>query len=58
MTKKDYIAVAAVMNSAMIGNADPERVARKLAEVFALDNPRFDRARFLAACGVPAQKGN
>lgn len=27
-------------------------VAGKLADVFAADNPRFDRARFLRAAGV------
>lgn len=54
MTKKDYVAIAQVLNSAIIGQASPERVAEKMAEVFKLDNPRFDRARFLAACGVQA----
>ena len=29
--------------------------ARALAARLASDNPRFDRARFLAACGVPAE---
>lgn len=28
-----------------------ERIARRLADVFAEDNPRFDRERFLSACG-------
>lgn len=28
-----------------------ERVAVDLADYFAQDNPQFDRARFLAACG-------
>lgn len=27
--------------------------ARAIAQVFADDNPRFDRERFLSACGVP-----
>lgn len=27
-------------------------VARDMARVFAQDNPRFDRSRFLAACGI------
>jgi hypothetical protein len=27
-------------------------IARRLAAEFALENPAFDRARFLAACGV------
>ena len=31
-----------------------ERVAEGLASIFATENPRFDRARFLKACGLPA----
>lgn len=29
-----------------------EVVALDMADMFAADNPRFDRARFLAACGI------
>lgn len=29
-----------------------EGLAYSLAATFAIENPRFDRARFLAACGV------
>jgi hypothetical protein len=29
-------------------------VARRFADQYAMDSPRFDRARFLAACGVPS----
>jgi hypothetical protein len=29
-----------------------DRTARNLADALATTNPRFDRARFLAACGV------
>lgn len=28
-----------------------ERIARQMAAGYALNNPRFDRARFLRACG-------
>ena len=27
-------------------------IAQRLSDVMAADNPRFDRAKFLAACGV------
>lgn len=52
MTKKDYIAIAAAMNSAF---RDGDQgllilVATHLSAVFAKDNPRFDVERFLAAC--------
>lgn len=67
MSKKDYVAVAAAMKtevdsikqcldsgakewySAKVAMAS---VARDLAARFEADNPRFDRAKFLAACGV------
>lgn len=31
-----------------------QTIAHRLADLFALDNPRFDRSRFLKACGVKA----
>ncbi len=61
MTRKDYIALAASLKSvARFARADsevtPAEVAALAAEVIAdalaADNPRFDRSRFLAACGV------
>ena len=68
MTRKDYVAIAdAFMRQQIVGAPNmtdaPEeymRGAREQAElyidavcaVFAADNPRFDRACFLAACGV------
>jgi len=55
MTRKDFITIAACIRVQQEdGNADPAS-ARAIAEAFALeaklDNPRFDRARFLTACG-------
>lgn len=63
MTKKDYIAIAKVVKEEYerYSPEDPERIcvlesletiAINLAGVFSSDNPRFDRARFLQACGV------
>lgn len=60
MTKKDYELIAAVITSVR----DPDRrmrlghkhacdnIANEFARVLARTNPRFDRARFLKACGV------
>lgn len=59
MTRKDYKLVAGALhvirqelhthnNSAYT----LERIAKVLAVQLQADNPRFDRARFLAACGV------
>lgn len=71
MTRKDYVAIAAVLNyqranqeqqAALSGkhcSAEHkfsayvvDAISRDIAEVMARDNPRFDRARFLKACGV------
>lgn len=64
MTRKDYVKVAAVLADAATRETrddrpdDPGRapivaeLAHDLAELMAADNPRFDRARFLAAAGV------
>jgi hypothetical protein len=65
MTKKDYIAIAAAIKAARadVTTKEPRYSQRDMldgislavehvADVFAADNPRFDRARFLAACDV------
>lgn len=57
MTRKDYVMIAEVINrntvslteSALI---DFARMAEDLATELQNDNPRFDRDRFLTACGV------
>jgi hypothetical protein len=63
MTKKDYIAIARAVQVQMHVTEDTMRqatigsVAHQLAETFAGDNPRFDRDRFLAACGFGVKGG-
>lgn len=58
MTRKDYIALAAVLKSVQPHSIlDEDRQqhlldCRAVADVLGQDNPRFDRARFLKACGV------
>lgn len=68
MTRKDYKLIAEVLNRAYkskletedeTGQIDEEdpccvifAVAVQLANEFAQENPRFDRAKFLEACGV------
>lgn len=52
MTKKDYVLIASVF-----ANHDNEirsiaDVAEGLADMLERDNPRFDRSRFLKACGI------
>lgn len=57
MTKKDYIRIAVIVNSYYVSYSDEsetvENIALDLADMFEKENPRFDRDRFLIACGVP-----
>jgi hypothetical protein len=63
MTRKDYVAIAqAISDGALINcmsrtelamnTATRYKIAEQIADVLWRDNPRFDRARFLKACGV------
>jgi hypothetical protein len=61
-SKKHYIAVAAIIKKHYIPApaagfdegyaAGVAQVAEELADLFAEDNPRFDRAEFFKACGA------
>jgi hypothetical protein len=62
MTRKDYIRFAAMfkVQRAYVGQFKSgdmmrltiESIANETATIFEQDNARFDRARFLKACGV------
>lgn len=67
MTKKHYIAIAAIIKEQIDKSArdgweseqaakawkiSQESTAFDIADYFQDENPSFDRARFLAACGV------
>lgn len=56
MTRKDYVIIAEVFaNFANVCNLEETigaDIARNLADALQADNPRFDSARFLNACGV------
>ena len=55
MSRRDYETIAACLANAPRGatvEADRRSVASAIALELELDNPRFDRTRFLAACGV------
>lgn len=55
MTKKDYIVIAAIIDSAQAehGSSDGlDDVAKELAAYFKRDNSRFDHDRFMEACGM------
>ncbi len=63
MTRKDYVAIAAAFaKSGTVAFTGAPLTGAALAQwqydiaciadVFAADNARFDRARFIAACGI------
>jgi len=63
LSKKDYRTIAEIMKSEYIrydgtGEDDGEGkntvscIVRKLSDYFTIDNPRFDRNRFMQACGL------
>jgi hypothetical protein len=58
-SRKHYCAVAAIiasdrtaMNTSYDYRAALESVAHRMADHYQADNPKFNRARFLAACKV------
>lgn len=56
MTRKDYEKIAAVIKGmpdhAATLRAQKASCASSFADMLAADNPRFDRERFLKACGL------
>jgi hypothetical protein len=59
MTRKDYVMIAETVRAAFdvgpLANTQlRDFLARLLADGMARDNPRFDRERFLRACGITA----
>lgn len=58
MTRKDYILIAAALKAARIATETDITVyalnatAHTVSDALALDNSRFDRIRFLKACGA------
>ena len=55
MTKKHYERIAAILHIARTSVPKHNHewwIAENLADYFATDNPKFDRARFLQACGI------
>ena len=59
MSRRHFVAVAAIIADERKRNSDSprtlatiDRMARELASEFKAANARFDRCRFLTACGV------
>ena len=52
MTKKHYEAIARIILQCEMENESRDMLVYMLADYFAQDNPRFDRVRFITACGI------
>lgn len=53
MSRKDYEQFAQMMRQCQdLNQGQRKTMANRLATVFALDNPNFDKPRFVKACGV------
>jgi hypothetical protein len=53
MTRKDYILIARVIATSWHASAEFKReLSENMADALESDNPRFNRLRFLVACGV------
>lgn len=50
MTKKDYESLAAAIRESEATNEAKLPVIREIASRLASENPRFNEARFIAAC--------
>jgi hypothetical protein len=50
MTKKDYIRAAEIIRAAEMTKHERALMVSAFCELFRGDNPRFDDARFIAAC--------
>lgn len=56
MTRKDYVAIAQTISKVRAEAFNKEdaldRLTDEMSRLLKADNPRFDRERFVAACGV------
>lgn len=50
MTRKDYILAANIIRNLAGPWASKQKVINSTAKIFAKDNPRFDKKRFVEAC--------
>ena len=61
MSRKDYVAFAELVHMLVHDQCDTrpggglqlDTLVEGMADIFAGDNPRFDRGRFLVACLTP-----
>lgn len=55
MTKKDYELIAEAINGTSYSDDGLDGLAYLLAAKFESDNPRFNRNKFLQACGIETE---
>lgn len=62
MSKKDFAGLAEIVRNFSLDETDSQDngtiLAKALADFCIKQNPRFDRARFLQACGVSDENEN
>lgn len=59
MSRRDYIAIAAVLRGAILTPTQRTDLTARFADLLGSDNPRFDRERFaLAATGAANGTGD
>lgn len=56
MSRKNYQDAARRISAAELDPYQFARITDLFADFFAADNPRFNRTRFLAACGQPKEE--
>jgi hypothetical protein len=52
MTKKDFEMIASVLKGSKEDGLTPKQIGLCFTMVLASKNPRFDKERFLKACGI------
>jgi hypothetical protein len=52
MTRKDYVLIAQAIADVYCDSEAQLLIADSISQALQADNARFDRARFLTACGV------
>lgn len=57
-TRKHFQETALIVSSLKVDAKFRLKMAEKFAEKFAANNPRFDRIRFLLACGCGRDAAN
>lgn len=58
LTRQHFVLFAAAIKDACIHDDDRQRIAHAFARICQNSNPRFNRDRFLSACGVDSAQAD